>query len=105
MPSSNEGTSQGVSSGDGHPNSEDEVVSLPDGGYFSSSPPESPQRSPFSILEKELSLGIFFLPEDGEANDVLAALRASQKVVKDTREVVMVCYSPEASLLCLDLEY
>jgi hypothetical protein len=93
MSSSNEETRQGVNNGDGYPNSEGQDVNLPDGGYFSSSPLGSPRRSSVSVLEKELSLGVFFLPDDGEANDVLAALRASQRVVKETREVVMVRHS------------
>jgi hypothetical protein len=99
MSSSNEGTPQRVNTDDGHPNSEGQVVNFPDAGYFSSSPLGSPLQSAFSTLEKELSLGVFFLPDDGEANDVLAALRASQRVVKETREVVMVRHFPKNILI------
>jgi len=90
MASANEVETQGENGHVGHLSSERQTVAIQDVGYFSSSPLESPPRSPFSTLDTDLSLGVFFSPDEGEANDVLAAMRASQRVVKETREAVMV---------------
>lgn len=81
-------TTQRVNSHDGHPIGDFFATDAQDLGYFSSSPLASPHSSPFSLGDEELSLGVYYSPEDGESNDVLAALRASARVVKETIGVV-----------------
>ena len=92
MTSSSEIVRHGASH-DGHSNSAVQAGEWQEAGYFSSSPLESPHTSPFSMNDGELSLGVYFSPDDGELNDVLAALRASLRVVKETTNVILVGHS------------
>jgi hypothetical protein len=56
--------------------------------YFSS-PLASPIQTPRS-LPAEPSLGVYFAADEGETNDIIAALRASQRVIKEATENVLV---------------
>jgi hypothetical protein len=72
------------------------ITSSGEAGYYSS-PPSSPGNesfpSPFSNPDRTLSLGVYFSANEGENNDVIAALRASQRVIKETAEMIAVCPS------------
>ncbi|PVF94172.1 hypothetical protein CPB86DRAFT_828776, partial [Serendipita vermifera] len=53
--------------------------------YFSS-PLASPSIQTPRSLPAEPSLGIYFAADEGESNDVIAALRASQRVIREAAE-------------------
>ncbi len=66
-------------------------------GYFSSSPLGSPLNDspppPSTGVDHQrpISLGVYFSADEGETNDVLAAMRASVRVVRETGEMLSVC--------------
>lgn len=71
------------------------IISNGEAGYYSSPPsspgPEDERPSFFFQQEKQLSLGVYFSADEGENNDVIAALKAGQRVIKETADLLMVC--------------